>query len=76
MTKTQNTDSHRRAFVLETARIYVPGSVPTEIDEAQKGSGGGCCDSAPIRDNEQSSDCGTPSCGTGSASPQSSSRCC
>ncbi len=71
----QNTDNHRQTFVLETARVYVPGSLPKEASEAQKSPGGGCCGSAPVPNSEESSGCVTSTCGTGFASPQSSSCC-
>ena len=42
----KNTAKSHRAFVLATARIYVPGSLPEEAyEEAPRNPGDGCCGS-------------------------------
>ena len=70
-----NTSSDHRAFVLTTARAYVPGSLPKETYEMAPGtSGGGCCGSAPTP-NQESSGCGTSGCGTTSTVQQRTSCC-
>ncbi len=74
----RNTDNNRPAFVLTTANVYVPGSLPEEIHAAApKGAGGGCCGSGPTptQSQEKSSGCGTSGCDTG-ATAQESTGCC
>ena len=71
-----NHPSDNNPFILPNASVYVPGSLPEDVEEgAAKDSGGGCCGSAPAPRQEASSDCSTSSCGADST-PRQTTGCC
>ncbi|MEM8930115.1 MAG: hypothetical protein AAGE94_03010 [Acidobacteriota bacterium] len=67
--------SDDRTFILTTARVYVPGSLPKVVTVASETSGGGCCGSVPPTSLEDSSGCATSGCGTTNMAQQRT-RCC